>query len=338
MISHSTASKPGTSRGQGAERDRELVLLVEAGDLDDELHRNGPWPPVNDTRRTMHDGHTAPDGADAPRRRRLAALAGLVAAVALVAGTVGPPLVGRGVFLTGDTIFYSSPWRSIESPAALDVPDHGPTTDTVDAIYPTRVRFAEHARDGAFLGWDPLAAGGMAVGSESTSGVLGPMAWPYLLLPSWYTPAGAKVLQMAVAIGFTYLFCRRIGAGPFPALFAGLAFAGSGFLVMWTNWQQPEVAALVPALFWAAERHLQRQEVASVVPVAVVLAAMLLEGSPPWPGGRCTSWPATSSCAWSWPTTTPARAPGGRRGRRSGRRRGRAAGRRDAAALRRPPG
>ena len=38
MISHSTASKPSTCAGQVAERQRQLLFLVETGDLDDELH------------------------------------------------------------------------------------------------------------------------------------------------------------------------------------------------------------------------------------------------------------------------------------------------------------
>ena len=231
----------------------------------------------------MHDSPAATDAADTPDTavgRRLAVGAALLAAFALVIGTIGPPLFGKGVFLTADTIFYSYPWRAHESPALLDVPHHGPTTDTVDAIYPTRVRFADAARDGDFLGWEPLVVGGTAVGSESTSGVMNPLALPYLLLPGWYAPAAAKALQMAVAIGFTYLFCRRVGATKVPALFAGMAYAGSGFLVMWTNWQQPEVAALIPALFWATERHLQRPAVATAVPIAVALASMLLGGFP----------------------------------------------------------
>ena len=41
MTSHSTASKPATSRGRSAQRDGERLLLVEAGDLDDQLHRDG---------------------------------------------------------------------------------------------------------------------------------------------------------------------------------------------------------------------------------------------------------------------------------------------------------
>ena len=41
MTSHSTVSKPGTSRGRSAQRHRERLLLVEAGDLDDQLHVDG---------------------------------------------------------------------------------------------------------------------------------------------------------------------------------------------------------------------------------------------------------------------------------------------------------
>ena len=38
MTSHSTASKPGDLARQVGERRGKLLLLVEAGDLDDELH------------------------------------------------------------------------------------------------------------------------------------------------------------------------------------------------------------------------------------------------------------------------------------------------------------
>ena len=41
MTSHSTVSKPGHLAGQVGERDGERLLLVQAGDLDDQLHRDG---------------------------------------------------------------------------------------------------------------------------------------------------------------------------------------------------------------------------------------------------------------------------------------------------------
>ena len=43
MISHSTTSKPVDLAREGAEGDRELVLLVEARDLDDQLHVTTSW-------------------------------------------------------------------------------------------------------------------------------------------------------------------------------------------------------------------------------------------------------------------------------------------------------
>src|SRR5690606_27343409 len=68
--------------------------------------------------------------------------------------------------------------------------------------------------------------------------------------------------------------------GRLGAVVGGLAYAGSGFMVMWTNWPHPEVAAFVPALFWATERFLQRPSVRTGGPVALALAAMLLGNFP----------------------------------------------------------
>ena len=42
MISHSTVSNPAICAGEAAERHRKLVLLVETGNLDDELHLKEP--------------------------------------------------------------------------------------------------------------------------------------------------------------------------------------------------------------------------------------------------------------------------------------------------------
>lgn len=235
-----------------------------------------PAPPVP-------EATCQPDGADTEAdgfSRRVGLVVTSLAVVVLVVGTIGPPLFGRGVFLTADTIFDTYPWRAIESPAVLDIRHHGPTSDTVDVAFPTRSTFGDAGQEGDFLAWDSLVAGGTPVGSESSVGVLGPFAWLFVLLPSWYAPAAVKLAVMAVAVGFTYLFCRRIGTGKVPALFGGMAFAGSGFMVMWTNWQHQDVAALIPALFWSTERFLQRPGLRAAAPIALTIAAMLLGGFP----------------------------------------------------------
>lgn len=199
-----------------------------------------------------------------------------VAGVILVVGTIGPPLFGQGVFLAGDLLEHTDPWQAVED-RPLDYGRHGQVSDTVDTVYPSRVTFFEALRDGELLGWDPSTAGGRARGAHSGTGVFDPIAFPaYLVAPGWYAPALVKLLTMAVAIGFTFLFCRRVGTDRVPAALAGLAFAGSGFMVMWTNWPQAEVTALIPALFWATERFLQGPRISTAVPVALALAGMLL--------------------------------------------------------------
>jgi hypothetical protein len=106
------------------------------------------------------------------------------------------------------------------------------------------------------------------------------MNLPFVVLPAWAAPAYAKLIELAVAGGFMYLFLRRLGTSRIPALLAGTAYMTAGFSVAWNNWQHPQVAALIPALFWAVERHLQERRVSSIVPIALVVATMFVGGFP----------------------------------------------------------
>jgi hypothetical protein len=232
------------------------------------------------------DGSTA-DEAKAERRpvgetrwRRLPLILTLIAGVVLVAGTIGPPLIGGGTFLASDVIYDTYPWRATADPVAEGVAAHGPVGDTIDSTFPARAGFADALRDGEFLSWSPFSVGGTVLGADGSSGTISPFELAYVALPAWFAPAVIKLGVMAAAIGFTYLFCRRLGAGRVPALFGGMAFAGSGFMVMWTNWPQPEVAAFIPAVFWATERFLVRPSVRAACPIAVAVAVMLLGNFP----------------------------------------------------------
>jgi hypothetical protein len=212
--------------------------------------------------------------------RRSALVLAAVAAVLLVVGTIGPPLVGRGAFLASDALSSAYPWRATQDPVEEAYAHHGEVGDTVDGVYPSRALFAESARDGHFLSWAPWAVGGTTLGGDGTAATLSPVQLLYIALPTWYAPAAIKLVQMAAAIGFTFLFCRRLGVDRLAAVFGGLAFAGSGFMVMWTNWPHPEVAALIPALFWATERFLQQPSARTAPPIALALGAMLLGNFP----------------------------------------------------------
>ena len=207
-------------------------------------------------------------------RRRLGLVLGILAPVVFVIGTIGPPLFGRGVFLASDLVYFSYPWKAVDDPVALNFGHHGPVSDTVDAAFPAKATFGKEAREGNFVTWNTWTGGGIPLAPNS-SGVVSPFALVFVLFPAWFAPAAQKLCQLTAAIGFTYLFARRLGTDRAPALFAGIAFAGSGFMVAWSNWEQTDVAAMIPALFWGAERYLQKRTLVSLAPLAVLFAAML---------------------------------------------------------------
>ena len=209
---------------------------------------------------------------------RVAVIVAALAAVAVVLGTIGAPIIGQGSFHGASLVYAQYPWRE-DRPVGFTL-DIGPIGDTVDSTMPNRYQFGERARDGELALWNPYAAGGLPLGSTSQSGVMSPMNLPFVVLPAWAAPAYAKLIELAVAGGFMYLFVRRLGTSRIPALIAGTAYMTAGFSVAWTNWQHPQVAALIPALFWAVERHLQERRISSIVPIALAVAAMFVGGFP----------------------------------------------------------
>ncbi|MGH2677757.1 MAG: hypothetical protein ACRDHB_05295, partial [Actinomycetota bacterium] len=118
------------------------------------------------------------------------------------------------------------------------------------------------------------------LGTVPDEGTFGPLNLPYRVVPLWYAPGLAKLLELGVAAGFTFLFLRRLGLGRSAAILGGLVFAMSGFQVVWTNWPQSHVGALIPALFWAVERAIQERGLRHALPAAAVAAAMVFEGFP----------------------------------------------------------
>jgi hypothetical protein len=198
--------------------------------------------------------------------------------VAAIVISIGTPLFGIRVFHASDVLTLFSPWRDSYPVEVKAV--NSQITDTVDGVVPMREELRRRLGDGDFPLWNPYPNGGTPLAAVPDIGSLNPMNLPYLLLPIWYAPAFAKLLEMAVAVGFMFLFLRRLGLGKPASLVGGLIYAFSAFQVVWTNWPQPQVGSMFPALFWAGERYLQERTLRSAVPISVVVAALLFAGFP----------------------------------------------------------
>jgi hypothetical protein len=212
---------------------------------------------------------------DRLRRYRDWYVPGLVAAFTLFC--LGPSLVGARALISVNLLTRFYPWVAY---GAADQGHEACTGDTVDVLMPGVAYIRSQLFHGRLGSWQDLVVGGAPMGSVPNVGLFDPLSLPYLVMPLWLAPAFVKLLEIIVSVGGTYLFLRRLNVGRPAATLAGFIYVTSGFMVMWTNWPQTRVAALIPALFWMVERLIQRRGAGDVALVGLVIAAMLLGGFP----------------------------------------------------------
>ncbi|MCT2584019.1 YfhO family protein [Actinophytocola gossypii] len=217
----------------------------------------------------------------ATRRRRFPRpLTGitLIAAVFFMLASIGTPLLGTSVFAATDELSRFSPYYD-SGLAGIPV-QNTYMDDTYDAIMPNTMLYVDSVLDGNPAQWNPYNSGGTPLGAIPTYAVFSPLTIPYYLLPDWLAPAYAKLLELAVALLGGYLFLRRLSLSRPAAILGGMVFTSSAFMIMWTNWPQTRVAAMIPWVFWAAERLVQRRRPTDAVLLALPVAFMLLAGFP----------------------------------------------------------
>jgi hypothetical protein len=200
---------------------------------------------------------------------------GLVAAFTVFC--LGPSLVGARALISVNLLTRFYPWAAF---GAADQGHEACTGDTVDGIMPGIAYIRSQLFHGHLGSWQDLIVGGAPMGSVPNVGLFDPLSVPYFVMPLWLAPAFVKLLEIIVSVGGTYLFLRRLNVGRPAATLAGFIYTTSGFMVVWTNWPQTRVAALVPALFWTVERLIQRRGAGDVALVGLVIGSMLLGGFP----------------------------------------------------------
>jgi hypothetical protein len=218
--------------------------------------------------------------ASKPVRERAGWREGYLAAVVagFVAFCMGPALVGAKTLLSVNLLSNFYPWISLHGD---NLPGHESCTgDTVDAVMPQIAAARSALYSGHILDWQSVIGGGGPLLGVPDAGLLDPLSLPYFILPLWMAPAFVALLELLVGIGGTFLFLRLHRMSRPASMLAGLIFVTSGFMVMWSNWPQTRVAALIPAVFWSVERLIQRTRLRDTVLVAVVIASMLLGGFP----------------------------------------------------------
>ncbi|MBD3778478.1 MAG: YfhO family protein [Micrococcales bacterium] len=209
--------------------------------------------------------------------RNVTALAAWGSVLAFTALTIGPALAGRGVFLGTDVLTQLAPWRDA---VGLHPPTNTWIGDTIDSQVPKNQALATALRAGSNPWWNPYIIGGTPLGSIPGTGLMSPMSWAWFLVPASYATGLTKLIEITVAVVGMTLLCRRLGLSARAGAVGGLVYVASGFMIAWTNWQHTRVAALIPLAFWATDRLLMRRRWRDTIPLAVIVAAMLMLSFP----------------------------------------------------------
>jgi hypothetical protein len=212
------------------------------------------------------------------RPERVAALSVLASAAILLSVALAPALLGNVALIESQVLEAYAPWRDVTH--HVGVRGVTPAHDTLDFYLPFRAEAVERLREGDLPLWEPYAGGGTPLTAVTHIGFWSPFNLPYLLLPLWLAPAYSRLLVIVVAASFTYLLLRHWKVARASSGLGGLVYATSGFLSLWFNWPQSQVAALIPALFWASLRFGDKPRVGRGLLVSLFVCWMAIEGFP----------------------------------------------------------
>lgn len=212
-------------------------------------------------------------------RRDPLLIATVTVALLFVIFSVGSPLYGARAFHATELLRVGAPWRA---EVANDAPVGNICVgDTVDSVVPQRSIGVKALKSGKLATLDTYDSGGSDLAPGELAGLFNPVTLaPNLVLPASLAPGFAKLLELLVAVGGMALFLRRLGASTSAGVLAGVVYAFSGFMVVWTNWPQTGVAAFVPLLFWAIERVVQRRSLGAALTLTLPVTCMLVGGFP----------------------------------------------------------
>ena len=213
------------------------------------------------------------------RRADLLALAALVLLPLLwFLPELFPAISGR-TLLPWDNLYQFEPWRSMQPDI---VPDNALLSDLVLQNVPWKLHIRRSLALGELPLWNPQIFTGLPFLAAGQASTFYPLNVLFYVLPldaayGWFT-----ALHIAIAGVNTFLFARVLRLQTLAALFSGVAFQFSGFLIVSVVFTMFLAAAVwLPLLLAIIEFVIRKQEdkgVASFQPIPYVVAGAAVIG------------------------------------------------------------
>lgn len=195
---------------------------------------------------------------------------------AVVSGLLWESLFGGKVLSPADVLLVEESFRDLR-PADYE-PANRLLMDPALQFEPWLEFSRSMLRRGKLPLWNSFTGCGSPLLANGQSAVFDPFhAIAYLgTLPRALAWMAAARLWVAGVGMFLLARCWRIG--PFGRWFAGLAYPFCGFMTVWLLFPLASVAAWLPWLFWATERHVRKHNSCSGALVSLIAGFVLLGG------------------------------------------------------------
>lgn len=182
-----------------------------------------------------------------------------------------------GDLLVGSYVPYSS--YPFQGYAPSGYPHKAQNIDVVEQLYPWKYLSIEVLKKGEFPLWNPYNFSGTPHLAAIQSGTFYPVNIIFFVLPFVSAWSIYIILQPVLAGFFTYLFLREIKLNMKSAVFGGLIFSFSSFLVVWMQYGNIIHAVLwLPLVMWLGLKNINSPSLVKSILVSSALAMSILAG------------------------------------------------------------
>jgi len=152
--------------------------------------------------------------------------------------------------------------------------------DLATELYPWKAITRRAALDGTLPLWNRFILLGAPFAGDPQSALFYPLNLPFLLLPTAVAWSFSFLIRTFLAGFFTFLYARSLGVGRSAALYAGIAFAFSGWVTAFQARPHLDTVLWLPVVLLAVDRLRERTNGPAVALTAAAFALPVLAGQP----------------------------------------------------------
>ncbi len=201
-----------------------------------------------------------------------------------------PVVIGGRTLLPADNLYQFEPWASQAATQGITIPHNQLLSDLVLQNFVWKTFLRQTIAAGELPLWNPYLFSGVPFLAAGQHSALYPLSIVFLVLPLPLAYGVFTWLQLGLAGLGMFLFARSLRLGTGASLFAGLAYAFSGFLIVSVVFPMIIAAASwLPWIMACIEIMVRKQEergdrsyspVPYVIAGAIVLGLQVLAGHP----------------------------------------------------------